>query len=151
MAAAMMVRNVPRWGRMGVVSCSGRMTAVSSPLSLSSLTSLSSLSTLSAVRMAAPRWVSLSRNLVPAVSSFPVAASVKQVPFRGQLVISSGFKTKSCAKKRFIRTGTGHFKHGRPGKSHLTGQKSRTRTMKLNQKAYVTGRMVNNIRRLING
>lgn len=70
-----------------------------------------------------------------------------QMPF--QLSCLRGVKTKSAAKKRFIRTGSGHLKHGHPGKRHLTGKKSRSVTMKLNEKVLVTGRMKKNMDRLI--
>jgi ribosomal protein L35 len=86
-------------------------------------------------------------------SELSAVGSISKLLFqRGPLHLltqSCGVKTKSAAKKRFIRTGNGLLKHGRPGKRHLTGKKSRTVTMRMNQKMFITGRMKKNMDMLI--
>ncbi|KAJ1412993.1 hypothetical protein B484DRAFT_402162 [Ochromonadaceae sp. CCMP2298] len=58
-------------------------------------------------------------------------------------------KTKKAAAKRFIVTGSGRMKCGHSGKGHLNTGKSRVRLNRLNDKMYLKGTMLRNMRKLI--
>mmetsp|Transcript_6064 Transcript_6064/g.9160 ORF Transcript_6064/g.9160 Transcript_6064/m.9160 type:complete len:137 (+) Transcript_6064:56-466(+) len=75
--------------------------------------------------------------------------SLMYMQVRGFKNPKSKMKTRKCAKKRFIPTGTGKLKRNHAGKCHLTGHMSRKRKMRLNSKVFLSGTNLKRMKKLI--